>query len=190
MVRKTVVRSMKCELMKGGKSKFTTLDSTICTEDPVRGRDDVTGRVEDINNNMCEFMGVSKAIINNVIFCHQEDSNWPLDEGKKLKEKFDSIFGTTEYNKAIERIIKIRKNFQTKLVETEGDKKLSEEIKMQAEKKERELSMLKNQCDKVQDLFKKAADDLVPLEKRKDEIMDKERNYNELAINRLKLKNT
>jgi DNA repair protein RAD50 len=60
---------------------------------------------------MCGAMGVSKAIINNVILCHQEDSNWPLDEGKKLKEKFDAIFGTTEYNKAIERILKQRKRF-------------------------------------------------------------------------------
>ena len=191
MVRKTVLRSMKLEVGKGGKSKFSTLDSTICTDDPVnKTRDDLSGRVEDINNNMCEFMGVSKAIINNVIFCHQEDSNWPLDEGKKLKEKFDAIFGTTEYNKAIERIIKIRKNFQTKLRETEGDRKLSEEIKLQADKKERELKMLKTQCDRVDEQFKQAAEDLIPLEKKKDEIMDKERNYNELAINRLKLKNT
>lgn len=191
MVRKTVIRSMKLEVGKAGKSKFSTLDSTIATEDPVKNtRDDISGRVEDINNNMCEFMGVSRAIINNVIFCHQEDSNWPLDEGKKLKEKFDAIFGTTEYNKAIERIIKIRKTFQTKLGETEGDRKLSEEIKLQAEKKERELKMLKTQCDRVEEQFKTAADDLIPLEKKKDEIMEKERNYNELAINRLKLKNT
>lgn len=191
MVRKTVIRSMKLEVGKAGKSKFSTIDSTIATDDPVKNtRDDISGRVEDINNNMCEFMGVSRAIINNVIFCHQEDSNWPLDEGKKLKEKFDAIFGTTEYNKAIERIIKIRKTFQTKLGETEGDRKLSEEIKLQAEKKERELKMLKTQCDRVEEQFKTAADDLIPLEKKKDEIMEKERNYNELAINRLKLKNT
>lgn len=41
--------------------------------------------------------------------CHQEDSSWPLDEGKKLKEKFDAIFDITQYNKAIEQTIKIRK---------------------------------------------------------------------------------
>lgn len=180
---------MKCEILKGGKTKFETLDSTIATEDPALGRDDITGRVEDININMCNFMGVSKAIINNVIFCHQEDSNWPLDEGKKLKEKFDAIFGTTEYNKAIERIMKIRKNFSTKLTETQGDKKLYEEHKYQADKKERELNTLREECEKVEDKFKKATDELVPLEKKKEEIMDKERNINDLAINRLKLKN-
>lgn len=31
-------------------------------------------------------LGVSKAILENVIFCHQEDSNWPLAEPAALKK--------------------------------------------------------------------------------------------------------
>jgi DNA repair protein RAD50 len=41
---------------------------------------------------MTEYMGVSKAVLENVIFCHQEDINWPLSDTKELKEKFDNIF--------------------------------------------------------------------------------------------------
>ena len=37
-------------------------------------------------------LGVSKAILENVIFCHQEESNWPLSEPAALKKKFDDIF--------------------------------------------------------------------------------------------------
>jgi DNA repair protein RAD50 len=37
-------------------------------------------------------MGVSTAILDNVIFCHQEESNWPLSEPAALKKKFDDIF--------------------------------------------------------------------------------------------------
>jgi hypothetical protein len=44
-------------------------------------------------------MGVSKAILENVIFVHQEDSNWPLAEGQVLKKKFDDIFAATKYTK-------------------------------------------------------------------------------------------
>lgn len=51
---------------------------------------------------MTRIMGVSEAILNNVIFCHQEDSCWPLDEGKKVKEKFDAIFNTTAYIKCLD----------------------------------------------------------------------------------------
>jgi DNA repair protein RAD50 len=189
-VEKTVIRSMKSEITKGGKLKYETLDSTICTSDPKRGREDISGRVEDINANMCEFMGVSKAIINNVVFCHQEDSNWPLDEGKKLKEKFDAIFGTTEYNKAINRIINIRKNYSTRLTETQGEKRYCSEIKEQVEKKEYALADYKNNAAKIERRLEAAVENLLPLEKRKEEIMEKERNLGELAAKRERLKQT
>ena len=35
----------------------------------------------------------------NVIFVHQEESNWPLSEGAILKKKFDDIFSATKYTK-------------------------------------------------------------------------------------------
>lgn len=41
-------------------------------------------------------LGVSKAILENVIFCHQEESNWPLSEPASLKKKFDDIFEATK----------------------------------------------------------------------------------------------
>jgi DNA repair protein RAD50 len=42
-------------------------------------------------------MGVSTAILDNVIFCHQEESNWPLSEPAALKKKFDDIFEASKY---------------------------------------------------------------------------------------------
>ena len=40
-----------------------------------------------------------QAVLENVIFVHQEDSNWPLAEGLVLKKKFDDIFAATKYTK-------------------------------------------------------------------------------------------
>ena len=40
-----------------------------------------------------------QAVLENVIFVHQEDSNWPLAEGQTLKKKFDDIFSATKYTK-------------------------------------------------------------------------------------------
>lgn len=54
-------------------------------------------------------LGVSKALLENVIFCHQESSTWPLSEPKILKEKFDAIFSATKYIKALESIRETRK---------------------------------------------------------------------------------
>lgn len=42
-------------------------------------------------------MGVSKAILENVIFVHQDDSNWPVQDPSTLKKKFDDIFSATRY---------------------------------------------------------------------------------------------
>ena len=41
-----------------------------------------------------------QAVLENVIFVHQEDSNWPLADGQTLKKKFDDIFNATKYTKA------------------------------------------------------------------------------------------
>eukprot|EP00171_Calliarthron_tuberculosum_P015240 IDg15240t1 len=54
-------------------------------------------------------MRVSKPILNNVIFVHQEESLWPLGDPKRLKEKFDDIFAATRYTKALDEIRKFRK---------------------------------------------------------------------------------
>ncbi|KAG5675748.1 hypothetical protein PVAND_005626 [Polypedilum vanderplanki] len=175
-VDKTVVRAMKLDNSKA-KPKFETLNSSITFQHKNGQREDVSGRVDDINNYMCETMGVSKSILNNVIFCHQEDSNWPLDEGKKLKEKFDAIFGTTEYNKAIDRIIKIRKEYQKQLAEIKGDIKYNAEIKSQVDKKERKIKELQAELNGVDDKFKKLEDALIPLQEENLKILEKERNY-------------
>ena len=44
---------------------------------------------------MPHLLGVSKSVLDNVIFCHQEDSYWPLAEASTLKKKFDDIFEAT-----------------------------------------------------------------------------------------------
>lgn len=56
------------------------------------------------------FLGVSKPILDNVIFCHQEESNWPLSEPAVLKKKFDDIFAATKYTKALECLKTLRKS--------------------------------------------------------------------------------
>ena len=44
-----------------------------------------------------------------MIFCHQEESYWPLAEASVLKKKFDDIFEATKYTKALENIKVIKK---------------------------------------------------------------------------------
>lgn len=60
-------------------------------------------------------MGVSKPILDYVIFCHQEDLSWPFQDGKKLKERFDEIFDSAKFNKALENIMKLIKDLKQKV---------------------------------------------------------------------------
>lgn len=49
-------------------------------------------------------LGVSSAVLEHVIFCHQEDCNWPLAPPKDVKRIFDDIFAATRYVLALERL--------------------------------------------------------------------------------------
>lgn len=57
----------------------------------------LSSKCSELDREMISALGVSKPVLNHVIFCHQEDSNWPLSEGKALKDKFDSIFAATKW---------------------------------------------------------------------------------------------
>ena len=57
----------------------------------------ISNRCGDIDQEMVRHLGVSKAILSNVIFCHQEDSLWPLWESSRLKPIFDDIFAASRF---------------------------------------------------------------------------------------------
>ena len=171
---------MQTEEKKGGKSTFKALDSTIITEDAKGKKEESGRRVEEVNLEMAASMGVSKAILNNVIFCHQEDSNWPLDEGKKLKEKFDAIFGTTEYNKAIEKLIKIRKKSEIELKLIEQEKRYKLEAKSEADKKQLELQKLTGRQDRMLAEIKALEASLKPITMQLEKILVKEQTFGKL----------
>jgi hypothetical protein len=48
------------------------------------------------------------------VFCHQEESTWPLSEGAVLKKKFDDIFDSSRYAKALDAITKSKKEYTAK----------------------------------------------------------------------------
>lgn len=56
-------------------------------------------------------MGVSNAILENVIFCHQDESLWPFSDQGNLKKIFDEIFDTTKYTKALGELRLVAKKY-------------------------------------------------------------------------------
>ncbi|XDV39287.1 hypothetical protein PO909_008545 [Leuciscus waleckii] len=106
---------------------------------------------------MISSLGVSKAVISHVIFCHQEESNWPLSEGKALKQKFDEIFSATRYITVLDTLKKLRqKQTQTvilcstdlKYLKQYKDKAL--EIRELLSTKEAQLSSSKENVQRIE----------------------------------------
>ncbi|CAO3610690.1 unnamed protein product [Mucor fragilis] len=95
-----------------------SIDNALLRYDPVTGEAfSITSRCADMDSELPLHLGVPKAILDNVIFCHQEDSNWPLSEPSVLKKKFDDIFSSKRFTAALDNIKEIRK-------ETAADVKL------------------------------------------------------------------
>lgn len=97
------------------KQEFKTTEQTLQKTLPDGTKTCMSLRSADINRIIPEIMSVTKPVLNNVIFVHQEESLWPLGDPKKLKEKFDDIFAATRYTKALEVIRKYRKDQATQL---------------------------------------------------------------------------
>lgn len=133
-------------------------------------------------------LGVSKAILNNVIFCHQDDANWPLDDSKKLKERFDDIFDTVRYNKALELIRKQMKARQNDIKLLVQQKKYFSDKVSQVDKKERELTSLEDQKQVAVGKIKRLENTLKPKQDRLEEISAIEKEYEELHVKERELK--
>ncbi|KNE73095.1 hypothetical protein AMAG_17250 [Allomyces macrogynus ATCC 38327] len=126
-------RSMQLT-QKAKQVQQKTLEAVLETKDPVTGeRISLSTRCADLDAEMPIHLGVSKAILDNVIFCHQEESNWPLAEPSVLKKKFDDIFASTRYTKALDSIRSLKKEKAHELLVDQGYLKQKEDRKARAD---------------------------------------------------------
>lgn len=124
----------------------------------------ISTKCAEMDAEIPHLLGVSKAVLENVIFCHQEDSYWPLSEPAALKKKFDDIFEATKsvslnihappsltsassrYTKALDNIKALRKE------------RLAD-LKAESERLE-SLAREKTHADKLKDRIKDMNEDI------------------------------
>ena len=90
----------------------------------------ISTRVGELDKLMPQYLGVSKAVLDSVIFCHQDESLWPMSEPGPLKKRFDEIFEAMKYTKAIQNIKDLRKHHSDELKllkQTEQSSKLNKD---------------------------------------------------------------
>ncbi|KLU84030.1 DNA repair protein RAD50 [Magnaporthiopsis poae ATCC 64411] len=147
-----VTRSMSLTWAKK-KATAKTLDGTLKI---YNGPDTVSlsKKNADLDRMIPDKMGVPAAILESVIFCHQEDSLWPLSEPSVLKKKFDELFEAVKYTKAIDALKVLRKKhgddlrlYKTNEVDAKRYKEKGESLEKEIRKLRVELQDLNAQYD-------------------------------------------
>ncbi|ORE11821.1 P-loop containing nucleoside triphosphate hydrolase protein [Rhizopus microsporus var. microsporus] len=95
---------------KKASATMKSIDNSLLRYDNQTGEVfSISSRCADMDAELPLHLGVPKAILDNVIFCHQEESNWPLSEPGVLKKRFDEIFSSKKYQAALDNIKDVKK---------------------------------------------------------------------------------
>ncbi|XP_023134881.2 DNA repair protein RAD50 [Amphiprion ocellaris] len=151
----SIHRSMSCT-QKAKNYSFKSLEQVI-TRMKDGEKVSLSSKCGELDREMISSLGVSKPVLNHVIFCHQEESNWPLSEGKALKDKFDSIFAATKYIKALETMRQLRlkqtqtvKECQVELRYLKQNKEKAQQIRDTLATKEAQLMASKDSIQQIE----------------------------------------
>jgi DNA repair protein RAD50 len=154
-----VIRSLQLtNTRKGGKLKqtFKALDSVLKTQAEDGTKASLSHRCADMDTQVPELMGVSRAVLDSVIFCHQEDSSWPLQDAATVKKRFDEIFGATRYSQALKNIKDLQKQWGKETKDRRADADLSQKdvnqaqkLQSQREEKERAIDEITNELQAI-----------------------------------------
>ncbi|XP_048517472.1 DNA repair protein RAD50 [Dendroctonus ponderosae] len=166
----TVAKFVEVTTLAAGKLRFKNISNALQWKDNQGRAQETEQKCADIDLYCAQKLNVSKAIINNVIFCHQENSSWPLEEAKKLKEKFDEIFGATEYNKCVDKLrklIKEKKVYVKLLKEQFTQKKMA---KQTTDKLRDRLCDEESRLERIQTIIDEKRNEIKPLRIRLNEV--------------------
>jgi DNA repair protein RAD50 len=173
---------------KGAKANYSMHNTTLTTVDKEGKKHAISQRCAEINKMVPEFMGISKAILENVIFVHQEEANWPLRESKVLKAKFDDIFAATRYSKALEAIKKLRKVQMDKvkdekivLAEKRGQVQALRDIEKRIKQQENKIATLNEEMTEFKgnlDDQKEQVRELAQTKNKVEELLDRHKTCN------------
>lgn len=112
-----VVKNFQLSIKSNKKYEFKRLEQLIKSINSEGQLVTVNTTVDNIDKQIPHLMHASKAMLENVIFCHQEDSLWPFSESGILKKVFDDIFDTAKYTKTIDELKELVKKYNSQLKE-------------------------------------------------------------------------
>jgi len=148
---------------------FKTLEGSLLLRNSGE-RTVFSSRVGGLDGLVPEKLGVSAAVLDSVIFCHQDESLWPMSEPGTLKKKFDEIFEAMKYTKVIDnlKVLRKRKGEELKvLVLQEGHDKANKERADKVDKLMAQLTReIQESRDKCNELLQQMDDETVRIKEK------------------------
>lgn len=142
-----VTRSLQLSVKRTARS-MKTLESALETK-RMGERSSVTSKNVDMDTLVPQTLGVPAAILESVIFCHQDESLWPMSEPSALKKRFDEIFEAQRYTKAIDNLKQIRKRQGETLNRLRDEEGFNKTNKEKAEKCRKRCMQLQDEIEKL-----------------------------------------
>ncbi|KAI3003864.1 hypothetical protein CBS147346_5183 [Aspergillus niger] len=142
-------RSLQLTVKKTTRQQKTLEGQLLMVKDGERTS--ISSRVAELDQIMPQYLGVSKAILDSVIFCHQDESLWPMSEPSVLKKKFDEIFEAMKYTKAIDNIKALRKKQNEELAKYKIMEQHAKEDKEKADRAEKRSIKLQDEIEALRE---------------------------------------
>ena len=171
-----VIRNLLLTVKKTTR-QFKTLEGNLMLTTRNGERTSVSSRVAELDQLVPHRLGVSKAVLDYVIFCHQDESLWPMSEPAQLKKKFDEIFEALKYTKAIDNIKTLRKKKAEELKVLKTSEGFTKEIKNRGDKAEKDSRELHAAVNQLRDEIQNHKAKLKEAEKNYRDAFDREATY-------------
>ncbi|KAK3985366.1 DNA repair protein RAD50 [Cladorrhinum sp. PSN332] len=165
-----VTRNIQLLVKKTARTQKTLEGSLLLRDKSQSGRHVISTRVMELDKLVPEKLGVSPAVLDAVIFCHQDESLWPMSEPSALKKKFDEIFEAQKYTKVIDNLKVLRKKKGEELRELKILETQDKANKERADKVYRLMTDLAQQVEEARtkcgDLQEQMAEETVKIKEK------------------------
>ena len=152
---------------------FKQLDGALRTYDHVTGQKiTLSHKCGELDKQLPSLLGISKAILDHVLFCHQEDSSWPLSEASVLKKRFDEIFDSTRYSKAIAIFKQTEKDMNGKVKDLKADLASLKSHQHAAHTFRKELTEANESIEELDDEKKRIDEEIAELDSKIEKYQD------------------
>lgn len=118
--REVVIQKILQTSIKQTKTEQKILEFNVWVNNDIKEILDFNNTIKSTINkfnkeDLTSIFDINTSILENVIFCHQDDSMWYLSEPATIKKKYDEIFSSTRYAKILDNLKKTKKDVATKI---------------------------------------------------------------------------